>query len=74
MRDAVRNVMMGHGQFGFNPYLVFAVRRDHLIPDTLESIVRHNAEDLKKELKVKFADEEGCVSFTKKSYHSYCCC
>ncbi len=39
---------------------VFSVRRDHLIPDTLESIVRVNdAQDLKKELKIKFVGEEG---------------
>jgi hypothetical protein len=59
MRDAVRNAMMGNGMVGFNPFLVFGVRRDHLIQDTLENIVRHEPEDLKKELKIKFANEDG---------------
>lgn len=58
MADAYRNVLMGN-MVGFNPFLVFGVRRSHLIQDTLENIVRVDPEDLKKELKIKFADEEG---------------
>lgn len=56
---ALRTALFG-GAAQFSPYLVFNVRRDHLIPDTLESIVRvGNPEDLKKELKIKFVGEEG---------------
>jgi hypothetical protein len=59
MQDAMRNAVFGGGMLGFNPFLVFGVRRDHLIEDTLENIVRHDSDDLKKELKIKFAGEDG---------------
>lgn len=52
MRNALHNAMLGNGRVGFNPFLVFGVRRDRLIQDTLENIVRHEPEDLRKELKV----------------------
>ena len=60
MQQALRMAMLGQGMNGFNPFLVFGIRRDHLIQDTLENIVRiAGPEDLKKELKIKFRGEEG---------------
>jgi len=41
------------------PFLVLRIRRDHLIQDSLEEILRHKREDLTKELKIKFVGEEG---------------
>lgn len=44
---------------GTAPYLVFRVRRDFLIRDTITQIALHPPEDLRKELKVQFVGEEG---------------
>lgn len=56
----LRNLLFGGGPVDGSPYLVFAIRRDHLIPDTLENIVRvGNRADLQKELKIKFVGEDG---------------
>jgi len=40
------------------PALVFKIRREHLIQDTLSAIQRHDPADLKKELRVHFVGEE----------------
>jgi ubiquitin-protein ligase E3 A len=40
------------------PALVFKIRREHLIEDTLSAIQRHDPADLKKELRVHFVGEE----------------
>ncbi len=53
-----RNAILGGVNF-FSPFLVFQIRRNHLIQDTLENIVRHDSDDLKKEIKIKFAGEDG---------------
>jgi len=44
---------------GTAPYLVFRVRRDYLIRDTITQIALNHPEDLRKELKVQFVGEEG---------------
>eukprot|EP00698_Gefionella_okellyi_P020502 TRINITY_DN6441_c0_g2_i1.p1 TRINITY_DN6441_c0_g2~~TRINITY_DN6441_c0_g2_i1.p1 ORF type:complete len:795 (-),score=168.03 TRINITY_DN6441_c0_g2_i1:796-2895(-) len=41
------------------PYLVLEVRREHLLRDTLTHLIYRDVMDLKKELKVVFAGEEG---------------
>lgn len=51
------NLMLLTGQ-GTAPYLVFRVRRNYLIRDTITQISLH-PEDLRKELKVQFVGEEG---------------
>eukprot|EP00026_Physarum_polycephalum_P001014 Phypoly_transcript_01015.p1 GENE.Phypoly_transcript_01015~~Phypoly_transcript_01015.p1 ORF type:complete len:708 (+),score=135.75 Phypoly_transcript_01015:84-2207(+) len=52
------NLMLLTGQ-GTAPYLVFRVRRNYLIRDTITQIALHPPEDLRKELKVQFLGEEG---------------
>jgi hypothetical protein len=52
------NLMLLTGQ-GTAPYLVFRVRRNFLIRDTITQIALHPPEDLRKELKVQFLGEEG---------------
>jgi hypothetical protein len=41
------------------PVLVFKIRREHVIEDTLTEISQYPPEDLKKELRVHFVGEEG---------------
>jgi ubiquitin-protein ligase E3 A len=41
------------------PYLLLSIRRDHIIEDALVQLQHKSHEDLKKQLKVKFIDEEG---------------
>lgn len=43
----------------FNPYLVLKVRRDHLIPDTLQQLQSREDWDYKKPLKLVFVGESG---------------
>lgn len=57
-RQQAFNLMLMTG-VGTAPYLVFRVRRDYLIRDTITQIALHPPEDLRKELKVQFVGEEG---------------
>ncbi|KAL1918392.1 uncharacterized protein VTP21DRAFT_3052 [Calcarisporiella thermophila] len=41
------------------PYLVLQVRRDRLIEDSLNQLASHDADDLKKSLRIEFTGEEG---------------
>ncbi|KAF9586084.1 putative E3 ubiquitin-protein ligase HTD2 [Lunasporangiospora selenospora] len=41
------------------PFLKLTIRRDHIIEDALVQLQHKTHEDLKKQLKVKFVDEEG---------------
>ncbi|ORZ27851.1 hypothetical protein BCR41DRAFT_409810 [Lobosporangium transversale] len=41
------------------PYLLLTIRRDHIIEDALVQLQNKSHEDLKKQLKVKFVNEEG---------------
>jgi hypothetical protein len=42
-----------------NPFLVLVVRRDHLLEDTLNQISQKDPSELKKPLRVHFANEQG---------------
>lgn len=57
--NAMRDAMMSMGSRRFSPYLVFQVRRDHIVEDSLEALQRASAADLRKPLRVAFAGEEG---------------
>jgi hypothetical protein len=57
-RQNAFNLMLLTGQ-GTAPYLVFRVRRNYLIRDTITQIALHPSEELRKELKVQFVGEEG---------------
>lgn len=41
------------------PYLLLTIRRDYIIEDALVQLQNKSHEDLKKQLKVKFVNEEG---------------
>lgn len=41
------------------PYLLLTIRRDYIIEDALVQLQHKSHEDLKKQLKVKFVNEEG---------------
>lgn len=57
--NAMRDAMMSMGSRRFSPYLVFQVRRDHIVEDSLDALQRASAADLRKPLRVAFAGEEG---------------
>jgi hypothetical protein len=57
--NAMRDALMSMGNRRFSPYLVFQVRRDHIVEDSLDALQRASAADLRKPLRVAFAGEEG---------------
>lgn len=57
--SAMRDALMSMGNRRFSPYLVFQVRRDHIVEDSLDALQRASAADLRKPLRVAFAGEEG---------------
>ncbi|KAF9168570.1 putative E3 ubiquitin-protein ligase HTD2 [Actinomortierella ambigua] len=60
MRDKLHLAFFKTMFIGVNsPYLVLTIRRDHLIEDALAQLQHKPHEDLKKQLRVKFVDEEG---------------
>jgi E3 ubiquitin-protein ligase HERC3 len=65
---AMVSVFSGQQQ---SPYLILAVRRDFIVEDALANIVRHPPGDLKKPLKIIFADEEAIDAggVTKEFFH-----
>jgi ubiquitin-protein ligase E3 A len=58
MHDAIHSSLLS-GEGSGIPYLVLKVRRDNLIPDAMQQLVRVSPDNLKKPLKVKFIGEEG---------------
>lgn len=65
---ALVSVFSGQQQ---SPYLILAVRRELIVEDALANIVRHPPADLKKPLKIIFADEEAIDAggVTKEFFH-----
>ena len=63
MQQMFQHGIMGLGQpFIYNPFFVISVRRNHVLQDTLNFIVRTaqtGAHEFRKELKVVFDNEEG---------------
>lgn len=69
MQSAVMvSVISGHQQ---SAYLILAIRREFIVEDALAGIVRRPPGDLKKPLKVVFADEEAIDAggVTKEFFH-----
>lgn len=65
---AMVSVFSGQQQ---SPYLILAIRREFIVEDALANIVRRPPGDLKKPLKVVFADEEAIDAggVTKEFFH-----
>ena len=58
---------MVSGNFGpVNPFLVIHIRRDHLVDDTLNEVMRQSPQDLKKPLKVRVLSNYCCYSLLLK--------
>ncbi|KAJ6243875.1 hypothetical protein M0813_21663 [Anaeramoeba flamelloides] len=61
MRNSMRETMFNSLLINepISPYFVLIVRRDHLVQDSVNSILRASKNDLKKKLKVVFEGEDG---------------